>query len=162
MACFTKGICAKPFPLVAGHASHDSLYLQGSLTSLRMWLTRQGTTEAQTDRQKAILGLASSQNLCQTVSKILKIPSDVICWYTTAHIIGLTLYSDGQKYCTFFLEFFVPPPWNRSILWNGVLQLVGWHFTKSTCSKIGPPPPGGGHKKNREKMCKTFARYCKE
>ncbi len=30
---------------------------------------------------------------------------------------------------------------------------------KSNGSKIGPPPPGG-LQKNREKMCKTFARHC--
>ena len=33
------------------------------------------------------------------------------------------------------------------------------HFTESTSSKIGPPPPGGPQK-NREKMCKTYARHC--
>ncbi len=33
------------------------------------------------------------------------------------------------------------------------------NITKSTSSKIGPPPPGG-QKKNREKMCKTYACHC--
>ena len=82
-----------------------------------------------------------------------KLPHSPYRWKLEIPILNST-YSDVQKSCTFFLEFFHGSPGlgemdqfrDWSILWP-VPKLA--------------PLPQGAHKKNWEKMCKTFARYCR-
>ncbi len=70
---------------------------------------------------------------------------------------GRLIYSDGQKSCTFFSNFIVPPPGGV----GPILELVNsiGQFCEME-SKIGPHPPGGPTTKSEKKCVGLSARHC--
>ena len=111
------------------------------------------------------------RNKWPCLSKTLLKTFVVVC----QKIILIFLFSDGQKSCTFFLEFFCGPPggggpilelvdfvkWSSPTAWFfpkttylfGKNQAIGGlHFPKSTSSKIGPTTPGGPRKNSRKNL----------
>ncbi len=76
------------------------------------------------------------------------------CGWRNGHNLSNSIYSDGQKSCTFFLEFCRGPPGGVGPILE-LVDFVKWSPQKSSSSKFGPPSLRGGRKKIREKMCKT-------
>ncbi len=95
-------------------------------------------------------------------------------WSKSWGIKVITIYSDGQKSCTFFLEFFCDPPggggpilelvdfvkWNSPTAWFFLRRYLKWFHKIDQFQNWSHYPRGGGHEKIREKMCKTFAHHC--